>query len=123
MLPESKQINSQGKPQNNDDDNVEEKNHEKSIKESLGKCIRGVKHSINIIQAVLMRVIFSLHSIVAIIFVYFVKQEEWYLVNLVGVVFLGIELFVTIIKRRGKEPRWFLKIFFLQFNFYLTDFL
>ena len=75
------------------------------------KCMRGISHSINIIKAVMMRLIFSLHSLIAIIYVYFIKQDEWYLVNIVGVVFLCIELFVTIIKRKGREPRWLVNNF------------
>ncbi len=65
-----------------------------------------LNHSLNIIKASMMRLIFSLHSLIAIFYVYFVKQDEWYFVNVVGVVFLIIELLVTIIKRRGQEPRW-----------------
>ena len=55
----------------------------------------------------MMRIIFSLHSLISIGYVYLVKQDEWYLVNVVGVIFLYIELFVTVFKRKGKEPRWF----------------
>jgi len=77
-------------------------------------CIKGISHSINIIQALLMRLIFSLHSLIAIGYVYLVKQDEWYLVNIIGVVFLFIELFVTIIQRKGKEPNsWFFPCFFI----------
>lgn len=71
------------------------------------KLIKTINHSINIIQAVMLRILFSLHSLVAIFYVFLVKQDEWYLVNIIGVVFLGIELFITIVKRKGKEPRWF----------------
>ncbi len=65
-----------------------------------------LNHSLNIIKASMMRLIFSLHSLIAISYVYLVKQDEWYFVNIVGVVFLIIELLITIIKRRGQEPRW-----------------
>ena len=81
------------------------------------KFLRGVSHSINIIKAVMMRLIFSLHSLIAIVYVYIVKQDEWYFVNIVGVVFLLIELFITIIKRKGKEPRWYVHTFLCFFNF------
>jgi hypothetical protein len=70
------------------------------------KCLRGLSHSINIIKATTMRLVFSLHSFIAIIYVYLVRQNEWYFLNFIGVVFVLIELFVTIIKRKGKEPRW-----------------
>lgn len=72
----------------------------------LDKCMRGLSHSINIIKAVIMRLVFSLHSLIAIIYVYLVKQDEWYFLNFCGVVFLLIELFITIIRRKGREPRW-----------------
>lgn len=75
------------------------------------RCIIGISHSINIIQALMMRIIFSLHSLIAIAYVYLVKQDEWYLLNLIGVIFLYIELFVTIFKRKGKEPDgWYLNL-------------
>jgi hypothetical protein len=70
------------------------------------KCMKTIFTSINIIKAVMMRLIFSLHSFIAIVFVYYVKEDEWYLLNLVGVVFLQMELFITIIRRKGREPRW-----------------
>jgi hypothetical protein len=70
------------------------------------KLMRGISHSINIIKAVIMRIVFSLHSLVAIMFVYMIKQDEWYLVNIIGVIFLCMEVFVTVIKRKGREPRW-----------------
>ena len=82
-------------------------NHKDNFKLYYQLCIRGISHSINIIQALMMRIIFSLHSLIAIGYVYLVKQDEWYLVNIIGVVFLYIELFVTIFKRKGKEPGWY----------------
>jgi hypothetical protein len=76
------------------------------------KCMKTIFTSINIIKAVMMRLIFSLHSFIAIVFVYYVKEDEWYLLNLVGVVFLQMELFITIIRRKGREPRWYFIFFF-----------
>lgn len=70
------------------------------------KCFKALTHSINIIKAVLMRLVFSLHSFIAIYIMYTINHELWCLVNIVGVVFLLIELFITIIKRKGKEPKW-----------------
>ncbi len=70
------------------------------------RLVKAINHSIILIQAVMLRILFSLHSLIAIFYVFLVKQDEWYLVNVVGVIFLGIELFVTIVKRKGKEPRW-----------------
>ena len=54
----------------------------------------------------ILRLIFSLHSFIAICVVYAANNELWCLVNVVGVVFLLIDLFVTISRRKGKEPRW-----------------
>lgn len=69
--------------------------------------VKLINHSINIIQAVMLRILFSLHSLIAIFYVFLVKQDEWYLLNVIGVILLGLELFVTIIKRKGREPRYF----------------
>ena len=68
-------------------------------------CMRTIIHSINIINAVFMRLMFSLVALIAIVFVYLIKQDEWYFVNVIGVIFIFIELFITIVKRRGKEPQ------------------
>jgi len=70
------------------------------------KCMRTISHSINIIKAVTMRLVFSLHSLIAIVYVYLVREDEWYFVNVIGVVFMLIEVLITVIKRKGKEPRW-----------------
>jgi hypothetical protein len=88
----------------------------KNFKFYYNKCLKRIAHSINIIQALMMRLIFSLHSLISIGYVYLVKQDEWYLVNVIGVIFLFIELFVTVFKRKGKEPRWFIpkKDFFVN---------
>ena len=71
----------------------------------FNRCLKTIQHSINIIKAATIRLVFSLHALIAIVFVYLVKQDEWYLVNIIGVIFIMIELFITIIRRRGKEPR------------------
>jgi hypothetical protein len=75
------------------------------------KCLVAISHSVNIIKAFIMRLLFSMHSFIAICIVYAINQELWCLVNVVGVVFLLIELFVTIIRRKGKEPKWLEKKF------------
>ena len=89
------------------------KNKKEEVLYYYNKCLIGISHSINIIKAVMMRVIFSLHSLIAIVYVFLVKKDEWYFINIVGVVFMIIELFVTIIKRKGREPRWFFPCFFI----------
>jgi membrane-associated HD superfamily phosphohydrolase len=50
-----------------------------------------------------------LHSLIAVCVVYAVNNELWSFVNVVGVVFLIIDLFVTVSRRKGKEPRWWEK--------------
>jgi hypothetical protein len=40
--------------------------------------LKTITDSINIIKAVTMRLIFSLHSLIAISYVYIVKRDEWY---------------------------------------------
>jgi hypothetical protein len=77
------------------------------------KCLKTISTSINIIKALMMRIIFSLHSLIAIVYVYIIKKDEWYLVNIVGLVFMSIEVFITIFKRHGKEPKWFFPCFFI----------
>jgi hypothetical protein len=77
------------------------------------KCLKTISTSINIIKALMMRIIFSLHALIAIVYVYIIKKDEWYLVNIVGLVFMSIEVFITIFKRHGKEPKWFFPCFFI----------
>lgn len=89
------------------------KTKKEQIQYYYNKFLVAVSHSINIIKAVMMRVVFSLHSLIAIVYVFLVKKDEWYFVNVLGVVFMMIELFVTIIKRKGREPRWFFPCFFI----------
>jgi hypothetical protein len=76
------------------------------IYECCLKCYRALQHSINIVQACIMRVLFSLHSFIAICLAYSINQELWSFVNVVGIVFMAIELFITIVRRKGKEPKW-----------------
>ncbi len=82
----------------------------KEVKTCFRRFLKTLNDSLNIIKACTMRFIFSLHSLIAISYVYLIKQDEWYFLNVVGVVFLMIELFVTIVKRKGQEPRWFVNL-------------
>jgi hypothetical protein len=84
------------------------KKRKKEIKACCKTCMTALSHSVNIVKAFIMRLIFSIHSFIAIYIVYSINQELWCLVNVLGVVFLLIELFVTIIRRKGKEPKWYL---------------
>ncbi|CAF0781651.1 unnamed protein product [Adineta ricciae] len=81
--------------------------------ETLRACGRWICHSFDILKAILMRVIFALHATIAIIRIVVTKGDYWYLLNMCGVNFLLIELIVTIVKRKGKEPKWFSPCFFL----------
>jgi hypothetical protein len=60
--------------------------------ETLRECGRWICHSLDIVKAILMRLIFALHA---------TKGDYWYLLNMCGVNFLLIELIVTIVKRKG----------------------
>jgi hypothetical protein len=87
---------------------IEYNKRKEELQQFYQKLQRMINDSINIIKAVVMRLMFSLHSIIAISYVYIVKRDEWYFVNVIGVVFMMIELFITIIKRRGQEPTGYL---------------
>jgi hypothetical protein len=90
-----------------------EKEKEICPKDRFRNFIKALKHSVNIIKACIMRLIFSLHSFTAICLAYSINRELWCLVNVVGVVLLVIELFVTVVKRKGQEPTWFFPSFFI----------
>jgi hypothetical protein len=64
-------------------------------------CGRWICHSLDILKATTMRLIFALHATIAIIRIVITKGDYWYLLNMCGVNFLLIELVVTIIKRKG----------------------
>ncbi|CAF1147572.1 unnamed protein product [Rotaria magnacalcarata] len=81
--------------------------------ETLRQCGRWICHSIDILKATIMRVIFALHATIAIVRIVVTKGDYWYLLNMCGVNFLLIELIITIVKRKGKEPKWFSPCFFL----------
>ena len=69
--------------------------------ETSRECGRWICHSLDILKAILMRVIFALHATIAIILIVTTEGNYWYLLNMCGVNFLLIELIVTIIKRQG----------------------
>ncbi|UJR36406.1 hypothetical protein I4U23_029129 [Adineta vaga] len=81
--------------------------------ETLRECGRWICHSFDILKAILMRLIFALHATIAIARIVITKGDYWYLLNMCGVNFLLIELIITIVKRKGKEPKWFSPCFFL----------
>ncbi|CAF2631059.1 unnamed protein product [Rotaria sp. Silwood2] len=81
--------------------------------ETLRDCGRWICHSFDILKAIIIRVIFALHATIAIIRIVIAKGDYWYLLNMCGVNFLLIELVITVITRKGKEPKWFSPCFFL----------
>ncbi|CAF3736373.1 unnamed protein product [Rotaria sordida] len=81
--------------------------------EILRDCGRWICHSFDILKAIIIRVVFALHATIAITRIVISKGNYWYLLNMCGVNFLLIELFITVITRKGKEPKWFSPCFFL----------
>lgn len=65
-------------------------------------CGRWIRHSLDILKATSMRLIFALHATIAIVRITVTQGDYWYLLNMCGVNFLLIELVVTIIKRKGR---------------------
>jgi len=72
----------------------------------LHHCGQWICHSYNILKATIIRIIFALHATIAIIRIVITQGDYWYLLNLCGVNFLLIELVITVVKRKGKEPKW-----------------
>ena len=67
-----------------------------------------ISKSFDLIRSILIRIVFSIHALVAICMVCYVKNELWYLVNSVGVVFLLIEWFVIAFRHGGKDLPWYI---------------
>jgi hypothetical protein len=65
------------------EDDFEDVPDGKTFKYYYKKIVKTIMTSINIIIAITMRVIFSLHAVVAIVYVYLIKQDEWCFLNLV----------------------------------------
>lgn len=86
--------------------------------ETLRECGRWICHSFDILKAIIIRVIFALHALIAIIRIVIAKGDYWYLLNLCGVNFLLIELVITIVKRKGSFLK-FIEIQLNHFGFYL----
>ncbi|CAF3873988.1 unnamed protein product, partial [Rotaria magnacalcarata] len=81
--------------------------------ETLHNCGRWICHSFDILKAIIIRIIFALHATIAIMRIVIAKGDYWYLLNMCGVNFLLIELVITVVTRKGKEPKWFSPCFFL----------
>ena len=70
--------------------------------EALRQCGRWICHSFDILKAIIIRCVFCVHAMIAIVRIVIIKNEYWYLLNMCGVTFILIELMVTIIKRKGQ---------------------
>ena len=62
--------------------------------------------SFDLIRALFIRFVFILHILIAIAMVSFIHNDSWYMVNSVGIVFIGIEWFFVALKDGGKDPPW-----------------
>ena len=72
----------------------------------IRKTYAFVTTSFDLIRSAAIRVIFCLHSLLAIILVCFVRNELWYFVNTVGIVFMIIEFVTIALKNGGKDLFW-----------------
>jgi hypothetical protein len=99
-----------------------ENEEENTIKKIASDFFRSVysfiTRSLDLIRAISIRIIFGIHSLVAISLVCFVRNDLWYLVNSVGIVFLGIEWFIIVTNNDGKDLQWFGKN--LNFTFIIN---
>jgi hypothetical protein len=78
----------------------------KDKKNCFPALISIVSKSFDLIRSILIRVVFGIHALVAICMVCYVKNELWYFVNSVGVIFLIIEWFVIAFRHSGKDLPW-----------------
>jgi hypothetical protein len=69
--------------------------------------------SLDLVRSIAIRIIFCIHSLIAIILVCFVRNELWYFVNSVGIVFIILEFMTIALKNGGKDLFWFSPSFFL----------
>lgn len=86
----------------------EEENGIKKLARDIFKTVYFfITRSLDLIRAISIRVIFAIHSLVAISLVCFVRNDLWYFVNVVGIVFLGIEWFIIVTNNDGKDLQWY----------------
>lgn len=72
-----------------------------------------ISTSFDLIRSILIRLVFCIHLLVAVCLVCYVKNDLWYFVNSVGVVFIVIEWFAITLKHKGKDLEWFSPSFFI----------
>ena len=77
--------------------NMVEENDDEKIK-YMDSVVAFMSKSFDLIRSVLIRVVFAVHLFIAIILVCFVRNDSWYFVNFVGIVFIVIEWFAIAMK-------------------------
>ena len=83
----------------------------------LNIIVNFLRTSFDLIRSIVIRLIFCIHLLVAVCLVCYVKNELWYLVNSVGVVFIIIEWFAITIRHKGKDLEWFSPSYFIYIAF------
>jgi hypothetical protein len=73
----------------------------------VNRALSFIITSFDLIRSVLIRILFSIHITIAVSMVSFLKNDLWYLVNLVGVIFIGIEWFFCALKNGGQDQPWY----------------
>ena len=109
IMSQAKQQNEQEQNSNQESEEIKTKIEKKlsSKKKWLLGIISIISKSFDLIRSIFIRIVFGIHALVAICMVCYVKNELWYLVNSVGVVFLMIEWFVIAFRHGGKDLPWF----------------
>lgn len=78
----------------------------KKKKNYFDTAVAFISTSFDLIRSILIRVVFSVHLLVATCMVCFVRNDLWYLVNVVGIVFIVIEFFIIALKNGGQDLPW-----------------
>lgn len=73
----------------------------------VNRALSFIITSFDLIRSVLIRILFSIHITIAVSMVSFLKNDLWYLVNLVGIIFIGIEWFFCALKNGGQDQPWY----------------
>ena len=106
----------------------------------LNRVLSFILTSFDLIRSILIRITFSIHITITVACVAFLKNDLWYLVNLVGIAFIGksfcyeiffssyklclyigIEWFFCALKNGGQDQPWlgyFLSVFFYMIELY-----
>lgn len=82
----------------------------------LNIVVNFLQTSFDLIRSIIIRLVFCVHLLVAVGLVCYVKNELWYLVNSVGVVFIIIEWFAITLRHKGKDLAWFSPSYFIYIS-------